>query len=76
MNNKTTPAIDDGGRKIKGMKQDIKAKEYSVNESFAYQELFDFFSQEHNLTLLHSEIDDIIKAVDKFIKTYNGKYGK
>lgn len=33
-----------------------------------YQELFDFFQQEHNLILTEGELDDIIYAVTKFLQ--------
>ena len=33
-----------------------------------YQRLFDFFSNEHNLTLLEGELDEIIEEVNKFTK--------
>lgn len=41
------------------------------NQAVAYNELFEFFYNEHGLTLLHSELDDIISAVDKFKETFN-----
>jgi len=39
-------------------------------EADKYQELFNFFSQEHNLTLTISEMDEIIREVDVFKKQY------
>lgn len=42
------------------------------SEVMAYSELFNFFNQEHGLILLNSEMDDIIHAVDKFKKQFNG----
>lgn len=33
-----------------------------------YQGLFDFFNQEHNLTLTISEMNDIIYEVERFMK--------
>lgn len=41
------------------------------NEALAYSRLFDFFNEQHDLTLLHGEMDDIIKAVDSFKEKYN-----
>ena len=41
------------------------------NQAIAYNELFEFFLQEHGLTLIYSEIDDIIKALEKFKETFN-----
>lgn len=43
------------------------------SQGMAYDELWKFFNREHNLTLLHGEMDDIISAVDKFKTTYNAK---
>lgn len=42
-----------------------------LHEHTAYNELFEFFYQEHGLTLLHSQLDDIISAVKQFEKTFN-----
>ena len=39
-------------------------------EADKYQELFNFFSQEHNLTLTISEMDEIIREVEIFKKQY------
>lgn len=41
------------------------------NEAIAYSRLFDFFNEQHDLVLLHGEMDDIIKAVDSFKEKYN-----
>jgi hypothetical protein len=43
------------------------------SEMDAYTYLFMFFHDEHGLTLLHSEMDDIIHACDHFKKIFNGK---
>lgn len=37
----------------------------------AYQELFDLMANEHNLILLQSEMDDIIKASQNVVKKYD-----
>lgn len=37
-----------------------------------YQRLFNFFSEEHGLTLLESQMDDIINEVQIFLKEYEG----
>lgn len=42
-----------------------------ICEVEAYQNLHNFFFQEHGLILLHSEMDDIITAVDTFKKQFN-----
>lgn len=40
-------------------------------DTFPYQPLFDFFYNEHNLTLLEGEIDEIIHEVKKFLAANN-----
>lgn len=44
--------------------------EYAT-EVKAYSDLFCFFNQEHGLVLLNQEMDDIVKAVDKFKAQFN-----
>ena len=40
----------------------------------AYNFLWQFFFDEHKLTLLHSEMDDIIHAVEQFKIIFNENY--
>lgn len=50
---------------------DNKQKEEVNSQGKAYNDLWKFFNEEHNLTLLHGEMDDIITAVETFKTTYN-----
>lgn len=43
------------------------------SEVDAYNYLWNFFNQEHNLVLLNSEMDEIIHSVDMFKKIFNGE---
>lgn len=47
-----------------------KGEEENI-ELEAYRDLFLFFVKEHELTLLNSEMDDIIHAVDSFKEKFN-----
>lgn len=49
----------------------IQIRSIFSTDKDAYSKLFDFFYEEHGLTLLHGEMDDIINAVDQFKKDYN-----
>ena len=45
--------------------------ETAKNEVVSYNNLWSFFHQEHGLTLIHSQMDDIIRAVEAFKETFN-----
>lgn len=51
--------------------ENILVKEAMEQQESAYTNLFMFFQQEHNLILIHSQMDDIIHAVDQFKIEFN-----
>lgn len=42
-----------------------------ISEFKAYSKLWKFFSDEHNLSLTNSEMDDIVHACKMFIEDFN-----
>ncbi len=72
--NDTFPAEIEEGKIFSGETQEVEFEEVvSLEVADQYQTLFNFFSQEHGLTLTITEMDEIIHQVGEFHNQFKNK---